>query len=322
MQHCHQKQTSIHTQCDNPLIIFASNNPHKIQEIQNILNTKILTPKEIGITNFNPIESGLTFEENAMIKASALFTTLQKYLINREFITKSKPMEQILHSKQINLLILADDSGLCVDALGGSPGIYSARYASLSQHNTKESKNTGDLENREALKEKLIGRGFAASSAFFQCSIAYIACQLDSMQHRIDERTKGVTNGICKGLIAIKECGDNGFGYDSMFYRENYEKDSLSKHSIILPTKIHTNTSNENFTLFDSSNAHTAYTKSWHKDSIHTSHCAFAIPYRDSESFLESLQYSLASLSPKEKNAISHRSKALMQLKDILHLEY
>ena len=92
-------------------IWLASGNKHKQQELAAILKGyTIKLPSEAGITNFDPEETGAAFAENALVKARALFT--------------------VLHTSRQHEPgpVLADDSGLCIDALGGRPGIYSARY--------------------------------------------------------------------------------------------------------------------------------------------------------------------------------------------------
>lgn len=176
-------------------LILATNNIHKRQELTHTLgHANILIPNDLGILDFDPIEHGNTFEQNAMIKAEALHNILQTHADIPE-----------------HYIILADDSGLCVEALGGEPGIFSARYAHVRNGDTTQG-NARDEQNREALIQALQERGVWGSPAFFQCSIAYIM-QADSMQ-------KDVVNGHCHGVVAIKKVGANGFGYDCLFYRD------------------------------------------------------------------------------------------------------
>lgn len=117
-------------------IILATSNPHKVDEIKNILSMyDILTPKDIGFTG-EIVEDGYTFEDNAMIKARAI-------------------MDYAL-SKNIHYAVLADDSGLCVKAINYEPGIMSARYSG------------GDDEaNRQKLLSKLLT--ITDRTAYFQC---------------------------------------------------------------------------------------------------------------------------------------------------------
>lgn len=121
----------------------------------------------------DPEENGKTFEENALIKAKAV-------------------------SALTNLAVLADDTGLCVDSLGGEPGVHSARYATESGHN--------DKANRQKLLKNLIGTTNRA--AHFECAVVVLYP---------DGRTI-VTNGRVDGKILEQERGQNGFGYDSLFF--------------------------------------------------------------------------------------------------------
>lgn len=182
---------------DIQIIILATNNKHKKREFQHSFNAKILSPSDFGILDFDPLENGKTFDENAIIKAQALYNILQ---------THSNTPE--------HYVILADDSGLCVEALGGEPSIFSARYANI-QNGDMQCGNADDKDNREAVMLALKRRGVWGSRAFFQCSIAYIIKQ--SQNKPIQEN---VVNGKCEGIVAIKDMGEHGFGYDSMFYKD------------------------------------------------------------------------------------------------------
>ncbi|STQ87094.1 non-canonical purine NTP pyrophosphatase [Helicobacter muridarum] len=269
------------------LTMIATNNAYKIQEIRDILQTNVISPKDIGVYEFNPIETGDTFEENAMIKANTLLKAVNNLYHDKKpyFESKSK------------ILIIADDSGICVDLLDGMPGVYSARYATLfknnllplNEHNKRllnkmlVSVSPSDEENREALKHALEQTGFLISTAAFRCCIAYIVVQIDS-NRGFQEILKGEVNGICSGVVAIKECGKNGFGYDSMFYSK-YDFGAFG-----------------NVELLDLDSK--------------TEFRAFAIPkniYGDIA--LQSLQESFATISLEEKNQISHRNNALLELK-------
>ncbi|WP_104746416.1 non-canonical purine NTP pyrophosphatase [Helicobacter bilis] len=205
-----------------PYVILATNNKHKQQEFQHALNTEILTPNDLGILDFDPIECGETFEANAMIKAEALYHILQTHA--------NIPQHYI---------VIADDSGLCVEALQGLPGIFSARYAHMQNGNTKCG-NSSDADNREALKAALKEHGIWGSKAYFQCSIAYIIHD-EAKQKNI----QNVVSGQCHGIVAIKESGTHGFGYDSMFYRD-FSQDEILMLDFTLPTN---NTNNKITTL-------------------------------------------------------------------------
>lgn len=164
-------------------VIIASNNEHKISEIKKILSKfslDVLSLKEAGIY-IDVEESGNTFMENAFLKANEIFK-----------ISKGN-------------MVLADDSGLQVDALGGEPGIYSARFA--GEHGN-------DKKNREKLLELMKGKTYGESTAHFVCAIVLI----------VDENTHIDVHGEVYGNIIEEERGTNGFGYDSLFYLEEYGK--------------------------------------------------------------------------------------------------
>lgn len=165
-------------------IVFASGNKHKIEEFDAIIkkyipNIEIISMKEAGVFD-DIVEDGATFEENAMIKARAV----AKY----------------------GYIGVADDSGLSVDALGGAPGIYSARYA--GEHGNDKNNNQKLLENMKDMDE----RGGA-----FVCAIA---CAFPSGYGRSDFCVRGE----CPGIITYEEKGNGGFGYDPLFFVEKYGK--------------------------------------------------------------------------------------------------
>lgn len=160
-------------------LLIASNNKHKIEEIKTALQGKfdnIFTLDEIGIV-CDPDESGETFYENSLIKAQtvAAFTTMA---------------------------VLADDTGLCVNALNGRPGVHSARYA--SEHDS--------AANRRKLLEEL--KGHADRSAYFQtvALLLYPNGKIVTGEGRVD------------GYVVETEQGDNGFGYDSIFFSTELSK--------------------------------------------------------------------------------------------------
>ena len=159
-------------------LIIASNNAHKLKEIKAILADKfdeIVSMKEAGIEH-ETIEDGTTFTENAIKKA-------------REIVEIS------------GCCAIADDSGICVDALDGAPGIYSARFS--GEHGNDEANNALLLEK---LKDK------DNRSAHYTCAIAL--CYPDG---------KTVcAEGIFEGVIAETPAGNGGFGYDPLFYLPEY----------------------------------------------------------------------------------------------------
>lgn len=159
-------------------LIIASNNQHKIVEIRAILGDRfdeILSLSEAGIVH-ETVEDGMTFMENAVKKA-------------REIVECS------------GCCALADDSGLCVDALDGAPGVYSARFCG---------RHGDDAGNNRLLLEKL--KGVTERSAHFTCAVALI---------RPDGSSICAEGRFC-GEIAYHASGSNGFGYDPLFYLPEY----------------------------------------------------------------------------------------------------
>ena len=155
-------------------IIIATGNAGKVREFKRMLEPlgfTVYSQKEKGIVS-NPEETGDTFAENALIKARAVW-------------------------EQAHTAVIADDSGLCVDALNGRPGVYSARYA--GEDATDADRNRKLLSELEGVEDR---------SAHFTCAIAYISAD---GQERVFE-------GICPGKIGFEPKGADGFGYDPLFY--------------------------------------------------------------------------------------------------------
>ena len=162
-------------------IVVATNNSHKLKEIKEILKGyEILSLKDIDF-NDEIVEDGNSFEENALIKAR----TVYNYLKN----------------KNLDYLVMADDSGICCDALNGEPGIYSARYA--GEHD--------DKANRKKLIKELEGKD---KTAYFNCTIV-LYYPNDSYK---------VFVGKTYGKIIEEEKGESGFGYDPIFYSNDLKK--------------------------------------------------------------------------------------------------
>ena len=159
-------------------LVVATGNKHKLQEIQAIFkDVRVVSALEAGYLG-DPEETGATFEENAIIKARAA-------------------------AEALNLPALADDSGLCVAALGGAPGIYSARYAGG---------HGDDKKNREKLLAELGDEKNRA--AYFRSAAAL--CFPQSMGGKTVTAT-----GDTHGRILTREEGENGFGYDCLFYSDD-----------------------------------------------------------------------------------------------------
>ncbi|MBQ8426494.1 MAG: RdgB/HAM1 family non-canonical purine NTP pyrophosphatase [Clostridia bacterium] len=158
-------------------IVLASGNKHKIKEIGDMLNEyKVVGYKELGF-DFEIEEDGTTFYENALIKAKTV-------------------------SEALNLPALADDSGICVDALGGMPGIYSARYAGdgIDEHNNQLLlENMKGQENRRAK--------FVCCMVFYKPNGEIITA-----------------TGETYGKILYETQGKNGFGYDPLFFSDDLQK--------------------------------------------------------------------------------------------------
>lgn len=163
--------------------VLASNNEHKLKEFREILNDReILSLKDINF--YEDIEeNGSTFEENCLIKAR----TIAKYL----------------KEKGLNYVVLADDTGLCVDALNGEPGIFSARYAGSHGNNQA---------NRDLVLKNLQGK--EDRSAHFKCVIVEV--KPDGKELIVEGRTNG--------RILEEERGDKSFGYDCIFYSDDLGK--------------------------------------------------------------------------------------------------
>jgi XTP/dITP diphosphohydrolase len=105
----------------------------------------------------------------------------------------------------LNKIVLADDSGLVVPSLGGAPGVNSRRYAG---------EDATDAENRHKLLEALVGKQEHERSAYFECFLALA----------IPEKKVRCFNAVCEGVIVSEEKGRNGFGYDSLFIKNDYDK--------------------------------------------------------------------------------------------------
>ena len=189
-------------------LIISSNNKNKINEIKKLLSSLDINVLSLSDINFNEeiLETGSTFSQNSYIKAKTIF---DKY----------------------HMPVIADDSGLEVEALGGKPGVYSHRYAG---------EDCNDTANNLKLIEEL--NGVLNRNANYTCDICYIN-KNGEVKH---------STGKCYGIICNNPKGENGFGYDPYFY-------------------------------------------------------------------IESLGKTMAELDMDEKNKISHRAKALNQLKELIY---
>ena len=155
------------------IVCAASNNAGKLKELRRILERmghEVKSLRELGI-NLDPEETGTTFAENARIKARAVM-------------------------EASGLPAIADDSGLCVDALNGAPGVYSARYGGLDD----------DAARCRLLLQNM--RGSMTRAAHFHTSVVCL----------FPDGTELTAEGECPGTIAYAPMGDGGFGYDPVFF--------------------------------------------------------------------------------------------------------
>ncbi len=160
--------------------VLASQNKHKLEEIQSILSAhgvEVALESDLGL-RVDVEETGETFAENAMLKARAVM-------------------------EASGLPAIADDSGVCVDALNGGPGVYSARYGGPE---------LDDAGRYRLLLENM--RGAKTRTAHFTSSIACIFPNGDTIE----------AEGVCPGTIAFAPQGDGGFGYDPVFFLPELRK--------------------------------------------------------------------------------------------------
>ncbi len=163
-------------------VVVATKNKGKLKEIKQILapmGFNVISMEEANI-DMDIDETGDSFEENAMLKASAVH-------------------------KLTGAIVIADDSGLETDALNGAPGIYSARYSGA---------NASDDKNNEKLLIQLKDIPDEKRTARFVCAIAVV----------FDENRKFTVKGTVDGIINRAPAGENGFGYDPLFYIPQYGK--------------------------------------------------------------------------------------------------
>jgi XTP/dITP diphosphohydrolase len=153
----------------------ATRNDGKVREIRELLKgigVRVQSLRDIS-SSIQVKEDGLSFAENALKKARA-------------------------YAQAHQMLTIADDSGLEVDALGGRPGVYSARYAA---------EHASDQENNRKLLEEIAGIPASRRGCRFRCCIAIVS----------PEGRKAIVEGACRGRIGWKEVGKRGFGYDPLF---------------------------------------------------------------------------------------------------------
>jgi len=161
-------------------IIIATKNAGKVKDFETLFSPKGFKVK--SLLDFPEIEdveeTGVTFAENATLKAEAI-------------------------SSALNKPVIADDSGLAIDALNGEPGVYSARYAG---------ENKDDNANIEKVLQKLNDVPFEKRTARFHCALAIA----------VPGKRTEIVEGTCEGHILEEKRGENGFGYDPIFFIEKW----------------------------------------------------------------------------------------------------
>lgn len=182
---------------DAKLIIIATNNPGKVREFANWFKTYGVRVQSMADYENLPeiVEDGDTFAANARIKAEKI-------------------------ARHLQLPVLADDSGLCVDALGGAPGVYSARYA--GEHGDDAANNAKLLRELAAVHASVSSGADRADASSQLLSTAHFVCALalvDPLRNIVLE-----VEGRCSGYILPEPRGSGGFGYDPLFYLPEFKQ--------------------------------------------------------------------------------------------------
>jgi XTP/dITP diphosphohydrolase len=167
-------------------VVLATHNAHKVQELTRILGAQLDGFELVAYDGPEPVEDGDTFTENALIKARAAAA----------------------HS---GLPSIADDSGICVDALGGAPGIHSARYAGTRR----------DADNVAKLLSELASS--TDRTARFECAAALVIPRNDTEGTDDAATPEWVETGTWHGSVLSEAVGVSGFGYDPVFRPDGYE---------------------------------------------------------------------------------------------------
>ena len=163
-------------------LVLATSNKGKVREIKALCEDYEVIPYTELIEEFEIVEDADTFKDNALIKARAVFKALDDE----------------------NVIVIADDSGISVDVLGGAPGIYSARYAGV---------NVTDKDNLKKLMENIAKKGVKDSPAFYTAAMAIVTKDLERTVH-----------GWMYGTALSEAKGEGGFGYDPMFIPLGYKQ--------------------------------------------------------------------------------------------------
>ncbi|MBN2895975.1 MAG: RdgB/HAM1 family non-canonical purine NTP pyrophosphatase [Campylobacterales bacterium] len=163
-------------------LVLATSNKGKVREIKAMCRAYEVVPYSELIEPFEIIEDGTTFKANALIKAQAVYRALN----------------------DLDALVIADDSGISVDALGGAPGIYSARYGGVG---------ASDRDNLLKVVAELQARGLRSSKAHYTAAIAIMGAMGSFCVH-----------GWMHGEVIDTPRGEGGFGYDPIFIPQGYKQ--------------------------------------------------------------------------------------------------
>lgn len=169
-------------------LVLATSNKGKVKEIKALCKDFEVVAYSEFMDEFEIIEDALTFKENALIKARAVF----------------KALSQKMPKEVDNMIVLADDSGISVDILDGKPGIYSARYGG---------ENASDKDNLYKLIDDIKAKGVESSPAHYTAAIAIVTKNSEYSVH-----------GWMYGRVITQAIGYGGFGYDPMFIPLGYDK--------------------------------------------------------------------------------------------------
>jgi len=167
-------------------VVLATHNAHKVAEFQRILGERMPQLQVLGYDGPEPVEDGTSFAANALIKARAA-------------------------AEHTGRIALADDSGITVEVMGGSPGIFSARWAGHG---------AGDEANRTLLLAQLADVRRPNRAAAFHCTIALV---VPAALASTEEPVEVVVEGTWPGQVAYEPRGSHGFGYDPVFEPEGHE---------------------------------------------------------------------------------------------------
>ncbi len=195
-------------------LLIATRNAHKAGEIRAILGDRF---QFLTLNDFpgapKIVEDAGTFAGNATKKAVELARWLSKVQSSRFKVQGSR------------FFVLADDSGLEVDALNGAPGVHSARFAALDR--SAGSGNSNDADNNAKLLRLLKAVPLEKRAARFHCVLALASvggASVPASRLVSSLAPPKLFNGVCEGRIALKPCGQNGFGYDPLFVPDGFEQ--------------------------------------------------------------------------------------------------